>query len=83
MNNAAKHGQGDSVHLSLQINEGCLEFILRDNGCGFDPEKSGSGLGLAGIKERTGLSGGILAIDSAPGKGTVIKATWKDLKTEA
>jgi signal transduction histidine kinase len=78
MNNAAQHGQGNSLRLSLQTKEGGLQFIVQDNGCGFDPEKPRRGLGLAGMKERTELSGGAWAVESAPGKGTVIKATWEN-----
>ncbi len=34
------------------------------------------GLGLAGMKERAQLSGGILEVESAKGSGTTIRASW-------
>jgi len=49
-----------------------------DYGEGFDvKEKTGSvdTLGLISMEERAHLIGGTLTIQSAPGKGTVIRAT--------
>ncbi len=82
LNNIAKHSKADLVHLSLREMEGRIELVLKDNGQGFDLEKVlGSespkrGLGLTSMRERTELSGGSFAIESAEGKGTIIRASW-------
>ena len=82
MNNIAKHSKADVVRLSVRKLADRMELVLQDNGQGFDPEKTRShetpkrGLGLLSMKERTELSGGTLAIESAEGKGTLVRASW-------
>jgi PAS domain S-box-containing protein len=76
MNNIAKHSKADRVRLSLRKIEGRIELSIEDNGVGFDLENYRKGLGLTSMRERTELSGGSFAIESSPGKGTTIKASW-------
>lgn len=82
MNNIGKHAKADSVHLGLRKIDGAIEFLIRDNGEGFDPESlssrenSKSGLGLSSMRERVESSDGSFSIESAKGKGTVVKALW-------
>ena len=50
-----------------------LELEVRDNGKGFDVDRSPAGhYGLVGMRERARLAGGTLEIDSAP-DGTCIR----------
>ena len=59
-----------------------MEFIVQDNGIGFDPEEAiarkapWGGLGLLSIKARTELSGGRFGVESVKGKGTTVRASW-------
>jgi signal transduction histidine kinase len=82
MNNIAKHGMAELVHLSLKKGDGRMELTIRDNGQGFDLEKIRSqdatrkGLGLTSMRERVELSGGSFIIESAEKKGTIIRAAW-------
>ena len=82
MNNIAKHSKADFVHLFLRKKDRRIELILEDNGQGFDlkkvlgSESTRRGLGLTNMRERTELSGGSFAIESAEGKGTTIRASW-------
>jgi PAS domain S-box-containing protein len=82
MNNIAKHSQADLVRLSLRKQEAQIEWVIEDNGMGFDLEKilssegSKRGLGLSSMRERTELSGGKFMIESTQGKGTTIRASW-------
>jgi PAS domain S-box-containing protein len=82
MNNVAKHGNATCVDLYLRKVDDSVELVLQDNGLGFDLRevlsRSGTdrGLGLASMRERAELSGGAFTIDSAPGKGTKIRAAW-------
>jgi signal transduction histidine kinase len=68
--------------LSLRKMDGRIELVLKDNGQGFDMKKVlGSestkwGFGLTSMRERTELSGGSFAIESAEGKGTTVRASW-------
>ncbi len=82
-NNISKHSQADSATLSLKAGDGGILLAIRDNGVGFDvasngfKEHAGRGLGLTGMKERTELSGGSFVVESTPGVGTSICASWE------
>jgi signal transduction histidine kinase len=82
MNNIAKHSGADRVRLLLRKVDGRMELLLEDNGRGFDPletfsaDGTGRGLGLSSMRERVELSGGSFSIESAQGKGTIIRASW-------
>lgn len=83
MNNIAKHSGGNAVTLSLtKAGKDCLELVIRDNGRGFDPQKLAAGqqgkpgLGLASMRERAELSRGQFSLESSPGAGTTIRASW-------
>ncbi|RJQ86137.1 MAG: response regulator [Desulfobacteraceae bacterium] len=74
--NAVKHAQVFRAQVSLRLVEGGLQIIVSDKGQGFDacrlaPEgEIGGGFGLFSIRERIGLIGGFLQIDSAIGQGS-------------
>ena len=81
LNNIIKHSKAKVVNLGLEIKESKIEFIIQDGGQGFDIDAMGQkgaerGLGLAGMKERAQLSGGVPYIESAKGSGTTIRALW-------
>jgi PAS domain S-box-containing protein len=82
LNNVAKHSQADQVYLSIHKQPNEIELLVKDNGRGFDLEKtialtpSQRGFGLAGMRERTELSGGRFDIQSRIGKGTTIRVVW-------
>jgi two-component system, NarL family, sensor histidine kinase UhpB len=75
LTNAAKHAGPTHIDVGLVREPGSVSLTVRDNGSGFDPSwlPSGDrGLGLFGMKERAELTGGTLAIASAPGAGATI-----------
>lgn len=82
LNNIGKYARADLVHLGLGKVNSTIELLIRDNGRGFDleslssRERSKKGLGLSSMKERIEFSGGSFSIESAKGKGTVIRAVW-------
>ncbi|RPJ06671.1 MAG: hypothetical protein EHM36_06685 [Deltaproteobacteria bacterium] len=82
MNNVAKYSRASLVSLSLNGEGKRIELAITDNGMGFNVEetlakgRSRRGLGLESMRERTELSGGSFAIQSAQGQGTVIRASW-------
>ncbi len=82
LNNIAKYSEADWLLLSLRETNGTLVLIVRDNGRGFDVEKALTkenterGLGLTSMRERAELSGGTFSVESAFGKGTVVRVTW-------
>ena len=74
--NAVAHGGAKNVRIVGDIHADGMSLSVRDDGCGFDPEKrpgTGEGhFGIDGIKARLERIGGTLAIESSPGKGTKV-----------
>jgi two-component system sensor histidine kinase UhpB len=69
--NAAHHSGAQRARVSVARQDGRLTVVVADEGRGFDAaEISESGIGLAGMMERSRLLGGQLTIESAPGAGT-------------
>jgi len=76
MTNAARHGKGTSAKISLGKGADRIEFVVQDNGQGFDLGNSPRGIGLESMRERVEISGGIFKIESVVGAGTTIRASW-------
>ena len=76
LNNVPKHSQAKSVFVSLRKPRSAIEVAIDDKGIGLDLENAPAGLGLASMRERMELSGGMFSLKSAQGKGTVIRAIW-------
>ena len=82
LNNIAKHSRASRVRLSLKKTGEDLELFIEDNGVGFNVEKTlavetgRKGFGLASMKERAELSGGIFIVSSIKGEGTKVRSTW-------
>ena len=77
INNIAKYAAATNVLLELKVKDGFLILIIRDNGSGFDVLNSKSGNGLASMRQRSESLGGSLTIESAPGSGTALKASFQ------
>jgi signal transduction histidine kinase len=78
LSNATRHGQGLGVKVMLSATAGVLRLCVSDRGPGFDPrtaENKGR-LGMAGMRERAEMLGGIFDIDSAIGSGTTLQVRW-------
>lgn len=75
LTNAARHSGATSVDVALQGEDGRLTLSVSDNGLGFatDQLSEREGLGIAGMRERAGLAGGDLIINSQPGRGTEVR----------
>lgn len=88
-NNIAKYSRAEAVFTSLCLDAAGLHLLIRDTGDGFEPEEALSktnpsrGFGLTSMKERTELSGGRFHLESTPGNGTTIRATWNRPKNPA
>jgi len=78
MSNAVRHSKSDKILVKLVQEGDRIVLEVRDWGIGFDPEKVDQHcFGLEGIRERTRILGGELLITSSPGKGTLIRATFR------
>lgn len=75
LNNIVRHAQATHVSIRLRREHDSIHCSIRDNGIGFDvasvnTRKDEQGFGLLGIRERVGVLGGTLQINSAAGAGT-------------
>ncbi len=68
--NIARHSRATRVELTARAHAGGFELRLRDNGCGFDPATTVSGVGLASLRARARAMNGAVDIISTPGSGT-------------
>ena len=75
LSNVVQHAGASAVRVELS-SIGRTVLRIRDDGCGFAPDKRAGGrLGVSGMRERALLVGGRLNVFSAPGEGTTIELT--------
>jgi two-component system sensor histidine kinase UhpB len=80
LTNVIRHAQAHVVEVELGPMAGMLQLVVRDDGRGFDVPAArlraahGGSQGLLSMQERVALAGGNLEIDSAPGRGTSVRA---------
>jgi signal transduction histidine kinase len=74
MTNALRHGGASEIEVALRRGA-AIELTIRDDGAGFDPASFEPGYGLAGMRERAELVGGVVAVESAPGGPTTVRLT--------
>ena len=88
--NAARHAGAGHVAVAVDAAAGGILVEVRDDGCGFDPPRPsgpvpcgrasagagvrGPGSGLGTMALFASLGRGELSVDSAPGRGTVVRA---------
>jgi signal transduction histidine kinase len=79
--NAARHSGAARIVVSGRERAGAVELEVADDGVGFDPETvrtpiDHGHLGFAAMRERAVLTGAQLEIESAPGRGTRVRARF-------
>ncbi len=73
LTNAVRYSKSKNVRITLRRHDDRVTLEIRDWGCGFESQSVGkSHFGLEGIRERASILGGRAAIESSPGRGTVI-----------
>jgi signal transduction histidine kinase len=75
--NAFRHSRATSVEVELEYANRQLRVLIRDNGCGIDPQVLRSGRdghwGLSGMRERAERVGARLRVWSRPAGGTEVE----------
>ena len=75
LTNIVKHARATSVSIVLTRKPYSVSVVVEDDGVGFDPGRdTGDGIGLLGMRERVGLFGGRVVVESRPGAGTTVVA---------
>jgi signal transduction histidine kinase/ligand-binding sensor domain-containing protein len=75
VNNIARHSGASEAVVDLTLARSELRLVISDNGHGFDPGVRADGNGIASMRKRAAAFGGVLAIDSAVGRGTRVSVT--------
>ena len=76
LTNAIKYAGARHLVVSLGQAGDTVVVTVADDGRGFDPAaRGGSGHGLAGMRFRIRSGGGQMQVESAPGRGTTIRAS--------
>ena len=73
LTNVVKHAGATSVHVAVAVAGTDVTVEVHDDGRGFDMNERTAGFGLAGMRERVGLLGGTLSVNSGA-EGTVVQA---------
>ncbi|GAB3316842.1 ATP-binding protein [Luteimonas notoginsengisoli] len=74
LTNALRHARATTIEVVIELDGQALHLRVEDDGRGVDPADV-HGLGLLTMRERAQQLGGSLVIDSAPGRGTRVRAT--------
>ncbi len=76
LTNVALHARASRVDVLVSRHGGSVVAIIEDDGIGFSPTipDSEEHLGLFGMRERIEMLGGKFSVESAPGKGTTVRA---------
>ena len=85
LNNIQKYASAGQVEVAITARDEELSLLIRDDGAGFDAAEvlltsdQHRGMGLVSMKERVEVTGGTFQLESGPGQGTAIFATWPRL----
>jgi len=79
LTNVAQHAQASRVKVSIRKLRDTIRLEIHDDGKSFEVDrvlfaKRHTRLGLLGMRERVEMVGGSFGVESAPGKGTTIRA---------
>jgi signal transduction histidine kinase len=86
--NVVRHASARRLQVRAALAGAQLDLVVADDGVGFDVAAArrqalaGRSLGLLGLSERAELAGGRTAVESAPGRGTTVRA-WLPLSPAA
>jgi len=75
LHNTIRHARASRIRIRMQCSPNHVILEICDDGIGFDPKGNFPGhLGLHSMRERIERLGGTLEVESAPRKGTEIRA---------
>jgi signal transduction histidine kinase len=73
LSNAVRHGAATKIGVDLRQTQGETSLTIQDNGVGFDPEHTRTGLGSVTMRTRADRLGGTLTVLGIPGMGTTVR----------
>jgi signal transduction histidine kinase len=72
LKNIVSYSKAKKVIINMDVQNGKVTMEIKDNGVGFDAQKTSKGIGLSNIYERTIFFKGSVNIKTAEGKGCVL-----------
>ena len=77
VNNARKHTRGAAISVRLSTSEGRLQFVVHDEGLGWDAAVGprSPGRGLRNVTARVAAVSGRVEVRSSPGAGTTVEGS--------
>ena len=73
LRNVSKHSEAEEVFVTLEFVDGVLRLAVKDQGVGLPAGlKTGTGIGIVGMRERAHLVNGTVSIESQVGEGTEV-----------
>jgi signal transduction histidine kinase len=74
LRNAVRHARATSIRVSLAGEPDGIRLVVEDDGRGFDPQlvDESCHFGIALMRERVELAGGVMTIESTEGMGTTV-----------
>ena len=78
LSNSVRHGQAQDHRVRLSSDGALLTMEVIDDGIGFDPaallaDEQRIHIGIEGMRERATILGGTFELQSAPGRGTLVR----------
>jgi signal transduction histidine kinase len=73
LGNAQRYAGASRLDVRLAFEPDAVTLSVGDDGVGFDPHRAGVGAGLSGMRQRAERLGGVLALRTGPGEGTVVE----------
>lgn len=73
LSNAVRHSGAAAIALRLRTRPDDVVLDVNDDGVGFDPDLVKRGRGLSNLRSRAGSLGGVLRIETEPGRGTTVQ----------
>ncbi len=79
--NSLRHGRATEISIAMSMAPQVLTLVVKDNGAGFDPQvevdRRGTlkRVGLWSIRQRVGLLGGSVSLESERGAGTTLSVS--------
>lgn len=78
LNNVIKYAKAQQVSIRLAMDSyKRMHVTVQDNGCGFDPSAIKAGIGLRNIASRVQAYKGMVDVQSSPGNGCTLHASFR------
>lgn len=78
VSNAVRHSAATALAVRVDNAEEGLTIVVKDNGCGFEPDVVAHGMGLDNLQARAIARAGTISIESAIGAGTTITTVFRE-----